>query len=142
VRVADFGELARFCRIDGWTKEGSTDHDIWVKALPGGELLRTSTSHSSSKTPSRGRFKAILREQLKISEAEFWAALDSGKPVDRPGAPEPAEAPSIPAHLIAVLAGEMDLKPEDIAALDPEAAERMVHEHWGAPEEQRVPPLE
>jgi hypothetical protein len=129
VKVASYGEIAEFCQVDGWQKQRSTGHDIWTKTLATGELLRTSTSHSANKTPSAGRFKAILRVQLRVSEVEFWAVHSTGKPVDRPGAPEAAQTPPLPAHLVAVLAGDLRLSPEEIGALELDEAERRVYDH-------------
>jgi hypothetical protein len=34
---------------------------------------------------SPGRFKAILRHQLRITEEQFWKALETGRPVEREG---------------------------------------------------------
>lgn len=53
------------------------------KVLPGGTTLRTHRSFSSRKTMSPGRFRAILRYQLHVSEEKFWRALETRKPADR-----------------------------------------------------------
>ena len=85
-----WAEIERFLKIDGWRElpqhgAGKSDtHRFFEKLLGGGELLQTHTSHASSKRPSPGTFATILRIQLKISKTEFWAALASGQPVDRP----------------------------------------------------------
>ncbi len=133
MRIASFGEIAEFCRIDGWQKERSTAHDIWTKTLPTGELLWTMTSHSASKAMSPGRFKRILRDQLKVTEAAFWATHASGEPVDRPALVEPASPTELPLYLIAVLAGELHMSPGEIARLELDEAERLVHAHWRRP---------
>lgn len=80
-----------FLKHDDWEEDRATDHDFFEKSLPDGEILRTHTSRSGSKTMSPGRFKAILSDQLRLSETEFWEVLRTKTPTPRPSpAPEPA----------------------------------------------------
>jgi hypothetical protein len=137
VKVASYGDIERFCRADGWQQERSTSHVTWTRSLPAGELLRTSISHAADKQPSKGRFKAILRDQLKVSEPEFWEAVASGKPVARPGSPEAAPTPSLPAYLVAVLTSDLHLTPEQLTTLGHEEARRLVHEYWARGQSER-----
>jgi hypothetical protein len=83
VRTPTWGEVERFCTIDGWTEVRRTGHVFYEKVLPSGTLLRTHRSFASRKTMSPGRFKAILRFQLLVTEEQFWRALETGRPVDR-----------------------------------------------------------
>jgi len=55
----------------------------YENVLPDGIVLRTHRSFSSRKTMSPGRFKAILRYQLRVTEEQFWQALATRSPVDR-----------------------------------------------------------
>ncbi len=73
MRTPTWGRVEHFCKIDGW--RGSQ------KVLADGTVLQTHRSLSKRKTMSPGRFKAILRYQLKIDEEDFWRTLDTGKPV-------------------------------------------------------------
>ena len=41
-----------------------------------GTLLQTHRSHAKRKTISPGRFRAILRYQLGVTEEEFWRVLE------------------------------------------------------------------
>lgn len=83
MRTPTWAEVERFCRIDGWAEVRRTGHVFYEKVLADGKVLRTHRSLSSRKTMSAGRFKAILRYQLLVTEEEFWQALESKKPVER-----------------------------------------------------------
>jgi predicted RNA binding protein YcfA (HicA-like mRNA interferase family) len=128
VRTPTWGEIERFCRIDGWQESRRTGHGFFEKTLADGTVFRTHRSFAGGKTMSPGWFKAILRNQLRVSEAAFWRALETGEPVARPS--EPVEAdPGSPAYLVRVLTMELHLSEAEIAELAPAGAERLVHEH-------------
>ena len=82
---------------------------------------------------SPGRFKAILRNQLRVSEDDFWQAVEKGEPVERPSTPPEAEV-TVPAYLGRVLERDLHLSKEEIAALSEDEARRLVEEHWSRPE--------
>jgi len=133
VKTPTWGEIERFCRVDGWREVRRSDHVFYQKVLPDGTVLRTHRSFAGHKTMSPGRFKAILRNQLRVSEEDFWRALETGEPVERPSAPPEAEA-TLPAYLARVLERELHLSQEEIAALSEEEAKRLADEHWSKPE--------
>ena len=83
MRTPTWAQVERLCRIDGWREIRRTGHVHFEKLLADGTLLRTHRSHASRKTMSPGRFKAILRHQLRVSEDEFWRVLDTGEPAER-----------------------------------------------------------
>lgn len=83
MRTPTWAQIERFCRIDGWREVRRSGHVFYEKVLPDGSMLRTHRSFSSRKTMSTGRFKAILRYQLRVTEQQFWQALDTRRPVDR-----------------------------------------------------------
>jgi hypothetical protein len=83
VRTPTWAQIERFCRIDGWREIRRSDQVFYEKVLPDGVVLRTHRSFASRKTMSPGRFKAILRYQLRITEEQFWEALNTRRPVDR-----------------------------------------------------------
>jgi hypothetical protein len=133
VRTPTWGEIERFCRIDGWREKRRTGHVFFEKVLADGTVLRTHRSFAGDKTMSPGR-KAILRNQLQVSEADFWAALETGEPVARPSEPPAAEA-LLPAYLVRVLKDELHMSEPEIAALSAEESQRLVHERWSQPEQ-------
>ena len=85
MRTPTWGQVERFCRIDGRSELRRSGHVFFEKVLADGTLLQTHRSHASRKTMSPGRFRAILRYQLRVSEDELWGALSTRKPVDRTG---------------------------------------------------------
>jgi hypothetical protein len=135
-----WGEMEKFLQVDGWirlpasSRGGSSENHIFFeKLLDSGELLQTHVSHSSRGRPSPGRFGVILREQIKVSRADFWEAPRSGEPAARP-APLEAEQPvEHQAWVDAVLVGELHMNAEQIEALDAEQAKQLVLDHWGRP---------
>jgi hypothetical protein len=128
VRTPTWGEVERFCRIDGWREVRRSDHVFFEKVLADETVLRTHRSFAGRKRMSPGRFKAILREQLRVSEDDFWRAFETGKPVERPSALPEAE-PALPAYLVGVLERDLHLSQDEIAALSEEEAKRLVEEH-------------
>ncbi|MEO5919449.1 MAG: hypothetical protein ABIQ17_07815, partial [Candidatus Limnocylindrales bacterium] len=100
-----------------------------------GELLRTHASRSGSETISPGRFKAILSDQVRLNEAEFWGVLRTKTPAPRPSpAPEPAPR-SLPLWLALALEREAGLHRDQIAELDVDEARRLLAEARSKPME-------
>jgi hypothetical protein len=132
-----WGDIETFLAADGWRRTAQHGgkrqrHIFYEKVLPDGRVLQTHVSHSAQKSLSPGRFSAVLRNQLEVSKAEFWSCLHTGEPVVRPVSVD--EAPvEHDAWVVAVLAGELHLSPDDIARLTVEEARRIVHEHWSRP---------
>jgi hypothetical protein len=136
-----WAEIERFLKIDGWTRlsaasrgGSSQDHIFYEKLLDNGELLQTHVSHSAAKRPSSGRFAAILRDQLKVSREDFWSALRSRVPVERPSDGEDAPAEH-DAWVVAVLTRDLHMTPEQVASLGVAQARETVLAHWSRPRE-------
>jgi hypothetical protein len=125
VKTPTWGEVEEFCRKDGWKHVRDTDHSFFRKVLEDGTVLETHTSFSSKKSMSPGRFAAVLRVQLRVSQEDFWETIRTGKPATRPSAPLPEPAPALPAWLVKALQLEVGLSEADIGLLD-EAAAREV----------------
>lgn len=135
MKTPTWDELREFLRLDGWIADRSTTHDFFEKVLPDGEILRTHASRSGSKSISPGRFKAILGDQLRLDESEFWEVLRSKTPTRRPSpAPEPAPA-SLPLWIAEALERELGLSRERIADLDEREARRLLDEKRSRPRE-------
>jgi hypothetical protein len=135
-----WGEMEKFLQADGWTRLPASSrggsgqrHIFFEKLLDSGELLQTHISHSRRGGPSPGRFGLILREQIKVSRAQFWKALSSGEPRPRPAAVETEQQAEHEAWVMAVLAGELRMTTEQIEALDVDQARQMVLDHWSRP---------
>jgi hypothetical protein len=137
VKTPAWSEVEAFCRIDGWVEveQGrSADHRHYRLVLDDGTVLETRVSHSSKKTMSPGRWKAILRDQLQVGEEDFWNALRTRKSVERPSAP-PAESEieQVPAWAAAVLSSRLHMSPAQIADLGRERAIQLAEEAWSKP---------
>ena len=91
--------LKKFCDNDRWDPKKRTDHWRYTKRLPGGRTLRTKISFGPGEIGDPGLFAAILREQLQVSEEEFWRVLREGGPARR--AALPVIAPAAPPLLSA-----------------------------------------
>lgn len=96
-----------FCRIEGWTQlsnaRGRTGHHVTFELpLPDGQVLRTRISHPPDRqTYGPSLWAHILRDQLFVSEEEFWSCVRRKK-VPHRGRIEPGR-PSIPAGVVAQL---------------------------------------
>ncbi len=133
MRTPTWDEFREFLKHDGWEEDRATGHDFFETTLPDGEILRTHASRSGSKAMSPGRFKAILSDQLRLSEAEFWEVLRTKSPAPRPSpAPEPAPR-SLPLWLAGALEREVGLARERITELDEEEARRLLVEARSKP---------
>jgi hypothetical protein len=133
VKTPTWDEFREFLRHDDWEEDRATGHDFFEKTLSDGEILRTHASRSGSKTMSPGRFKAILADQLRLNETEFWEVLRIREPAQRPSpAPEPAPR-SLPLWLAQALEREVGLTREQIAELDEVEARRQLHEARSRP---------
>jgi hypothetical protein len=110
--VTDFPKPTRkdhqdFCLNEGWTQvrnaRGKGGHHVTFElSLPDGRVLRTRISHPPNRqTYAPSMWAHILRDQLQVSEDEFWACL-RGKKMPQRGRNEPP-TPSIPAGVVAQL---------------------------------------
>jgi hypothetical protein len=126
VKTPTWDEFREFLRHDDWEEDRATGHDFFEKTLSDGEILRTHASRSGSKTMSPGRFKSILSDQLRLSEAEFWEVLRTKSSAERASpAPEPGPS-SLPLWLAQALEREVGLRREQIAELDEAEARRQL----------------
>lgn len=132
--VPSFGDIERFCKIDGWQRQTGVGgprqrHIRFEKPLPDEPALRTQISHDRSSTPSAGRWKAILRNQLKVTEEQFWEALRTRTPVDRTPPPPPPEPIPVDDWVREGLrrTGMTDTQIDD---LDAEQAQQELYRRW------------
>jgi hypothetical protein len=139
VKAATYGEIERFCQCDGWTqtsgggsgRRGRQRHLKFQKVLADGETLQTQISHDRDKTPSAGRWKAILRTQLRVAEEDFWEALSTMTPVDRTRAASPPTPIPVQEWVRRGLR-KQGFSDEQIDALDPERAQQELYRRWSA----------
>lgn len=106
MRPIDFRDLRRFCEVDGWTDKDiasgrhKDDHHRYTKTLPNGDQLFTRVSHGRGELGDPALISTILKDQLQVTEAEFWDAVDKGVPPIR-GKPAPERSGTpLPAGLV------------------------------------------
>ncbi|GAA5169119.1 hypothetical protein GCM10023321_64160 [Pseudonocardia eucalypti] len=106
-----------------------THHLTYELALPDGRVLRTGVSHPPNRTGYGAKlWKHILRDQLGVDEATFWACVQDGVAPDR-GAPK-APPHALPAELVHLLLTRVGLTEAEVAGMSrAEAADRL-HRHW------------
>jgi len=113
----------QFCLTEQWTEVqrpagGTVRHHLTYELhLDDGRVLRTRISRPPSRGLTYGPsiWGHILRDQLEVTEEEFWACVDEGKvPVrSRPAAPPPE---AIPAGIVFLLRRH-GVREEEILAL-------------------------
>jgi hypothetical protein len=111
-----------------------THHVTYELHLHDGRILRTRISHPPDRsTYGKSIWAHILRDQLDVSEAEFWAcAQDKVKP-DRGEPRVPAEA--LPAELVHLLITRLGLSDAEIAKMSKADAIARMQEYWSRPPE-------
>lgn len=123
MRLPTYKELKRYMEVEGWEDKDALshkkkgDHHRYVFTTPTGERLYTRISHGNEQIYSPELFGAILRDQLRIDEIQFWAAVDKGI---RPRRPLPASAPEhdgIDAKLARNLITKVRMSPQDLAGI-------------------------
>jgi hypothetical protein len=130
LKTPTWGETEEFCRKDGWRELRQSGHRFFQKILADGSVLETHTSFSSTKTMSPGRFRAILRDQLRVTEEQFWQVLQTGRPAQRPAPAPVAQQTEHPAWVVRVLKQELHKTEEEIARLGRDEAAQLVQAYW------------
>ena len=136
-RAATRREHVRFCEVEGWravqsARESSNRHHLTFELpLNDGRILRTRISRPpNNETYGKALWAHILRDQLCVTQGEFWKCVDDGKVPVRSSSmalPPPAALPAGLAHqLVHVLA----LSTEEVAALSLDEAIALMNEHW------------
>ncbi len=124
-----------FCVAEGWQRvrdargRTGTHHVTYELGLPDGRILRTRISHPVDRSgygPSL--WSHILRDQLQVTEAEFWAAVRENKKPNR-GAPEPPAA-ALPADLVHMLIARVGLPEAEVAVMSKDQAIARLQRYW------------
>ena len=100
-----------FCRADGWEpkrdargRAGAGDHVRYRLRLSDGRVLSTKISRPvDGTTYGEDLWRTILREQLQVTEEQFWACVNEGARPEREIPSEPSLAETIPANVVHVL---------------------------------------
>ena len=124
-----------FCRTEGWQPVGTargktgTHHVIYELQLHDGRILRTRISHPVNRdTYGPGLWSHILRDQLDVDQATFWACVQDGTKPDR-GVPQPP-AGALPADLVHLLLTRVRLSEAEVAAMSKDQAIARMQQYW------------
>ena len=131
MRIGRTTDVRRFCVVDGWRRKAEAPgrhvakHEVREKMLAEGVTLRTVISKGRG-SYAEGVFAAILKRQLKVTEQEFWTAVNKRRAPARTQAASarpPGEA--LPFELVrALLAAGYTLK--DLRGLSAEQATELL----------------
>lgn len=124
-----------FCKMEGWQPvrdaqgRTGTHHVTYELQLHDGRILRTRISHPVNReTYGENLWSHILRDQLDVDQATFWACVQDGRKPDR-GAPKlPEEA--LPADLVHLLLTRVRLSEAEVAAMNKSEAVARMQEYW------------
>jgi hypothetical protein len=126
----------KFVEVEGWMKKGTANaagktgnHYRYSLRLTTGEILYTRVSHGSGTINDSSLVALILREQLRVSEEDFYRCVNDGTLPPRP-APENLGVPSegLDAKLVRNLINKVGLSQSEVAAMSKaEAVEKWLH---------------
>jgi hypothetical protein len=125
----------RFCVTEGWRRvrdargRTGTHHVTYELDLPDGSVLRTRISHPVDRSGyGKGIWAHILRDQLDVSEQEFWACVRDGEKPDR-GAPL-LDKEALPAEMVHLLIARVGLSEKEVAEMTREEAIVRLQQYW------------
>lgn len=127
-----------FCENDKWTlvrdaTGGVVGHHITMELhLPDGRVMRTRISRPADNTDYGPKLWCqILKEQLHVTEAEFWDCAKNGVRPERTAGTVaiPAKEP-IPLGVVEKLLRLVHLTPDEIEAMTPEQAIARLNQFW------------
>ncbi|MFD4758524.1 cytotoxic translational repressor of toxin-antitoxin stability system [Streptomyces sp. NPDC058439] len=125
----------KFCAVEKWERvrdargRTGTQHVTYELTLHDGRILRTRISHPVDRTVyGAGMWGHILRDQLDVSEGEFWDCVLGGRLPDRGAPAVPKEA--LPTDLVHLLIHRVGLAEEAVAELTKEDAVARLHQYW------------
>lgn len=132
---ADRAVHKQFVEAEGWTEVPSTHHDTYELELPSGDVLRTRISRPPSKKHTYGRsmWSHVLRHQLDVTAAEFWACVNDGQLPDR-GTGDAAPAEAIPVEVAALLVDRVGLTSRQVKSLSRKDALERLNRYWATGE--------
>lgn len=132
---ADRAFHQQFVETEGWTKVDSTHHDTYELELPNGEVLRTRISRPPSRkhTYGPGMWSHILRDQLDVTAAEFWACVNEGQRPDR-GEDDAAPVEAIPVEVAQLLVDRAGLTARQVKSLSRAEAIDRLNQYWATGE--------
>jgi hypothetical protein len=129
-----------FCTTEGWVQvrdaqgRTGTHHVTYELQLHDGRILRTRISHPPDRsTYGKAIWAHILRDQLDVSQDEFWACVQDKVKPDRGEPKIPAEA--LPADLVYLLITRLGIDDAEVGRMNKADAVARIQEYWTKPPE-------
>lgn len=126
----------KFCTIEGWTRvrdargRTGTHHSTYELSLPDGRVLRTRISHLADRTAyGAALWSHILRDQLDVSENDFWQCVQTGAKPSRGEPEQPRDA--LPADLTYQLIVKFGVPEQEVATMSKAEAIERLQALWG-----------
>jgi hypothetical protein len=125
----------KFCQAEGWQPvrdargRTGTHHVTYELVLHHGRILRTRISHPADRSNyGQNIWIHILRDQLDVDQATFWACVRDGIKPNR-GAPE-SHPGALPADLVNLLLKRVGLSEAEVAAMTRAEAIARMQRYW------------
>lgn len=140
--MATFGDLQIYLdRAPGWAREPNLargrrrtgDHIRYSKLRPDGSRQRTKVSQHPREEIGDDLFKEILRDQLQVTEQEFWRVVRGRGTAE---VVEPAAPPvkqGLPAWLVTCLIEVVGLPEDEVLVMSAEEAQTAWDAHRSKP---------
>jgi hypothetical protein len=120
----------KFVETEGWDRKGKArrpgatgDHFRYTLTLANGDVLSTRVSHGSGQLDNQKVVAHVLRDQLAVSEDDFWRCVKDGVLPPRPRPPQvDAGRPPLDAKLVRNLLRKVHLSQDEVAAMTPAEA--------------------
>ncbi|HEU4913136.1 MAG TPA: cytotoxic translational repressor of toxin-antitoxin stability system [Actinomycetes bacterium] len=132
----------QFCVNDQWEKARDArgrevgHHVTWELALPDGRILRTRISRPLKKeTYGPTLWKTILRDQLEVTEDDFWACVKDRVRPDR-GHDLVPPPDALPAQLVYQLIHRAGVAENEVAQMTLQQAMDALTAYWSTPKGQ------
>lgn len=125
----------KFCLTEGWglvrdaRGRTGTHHVGYEFGLPDGSNLRMRISHPVNRTGyGPALWSHILRDQLQVTEEEFWKCVREGVKPDRGMPVVPTRA--LPVDVVHLLISRVGLDESEVAAMTKEEAVERLNRYW------------
>ena len=136
-RAATRREHVRFCEVEGWrqvqsARERTNKHHLTFELpLDDGRVLRTRVSRPpNNESYGKALWSHILRDQLCVTQGEFWSCVDDRKVPVRSRTTSIPPSAALPAGLAHQLVHIMQLSSAEVAKLSLAEALELMNDHW------------
>jgi hypothetical protein len=133
-----------FCQVEEWHQvrdargRVGTHHVTYKLDLVDGRVLRTRISHPVDRSSyGASIWKHILRDQLEVSESQFWPCVKDGIKPDR-GLPHPPDT-ALPAGLVHLLISRVGVSESEVAGMSKDEAIARLQRYWTEGQQQSAP---